>query len=474
MIKRELLSEELKRKIYMKIPHDVRVVMNVLNASGYAAYIVGGAVRDILLDVEPKDWDIATNAPLGFLLNKFIGAEVVGASFGVVLWRDIQIAHFRQENGYSDYRHPDKVQFVETIEEDLSRRDFTINAIAVGKENSQQQPYIVFPESAFEDLNRKIISAVGDANKRFKEDALRMMRAARFATRLDGQISLNTYYAMISNSNLLQNISAERIQEELNKILLSHYPSKGIDILKDTQLLEYIIPEMKACYNFPQNHWHAYDVYTHILVVLRHVAERSNSLTMRLAALFHDIGKPTSMTIDEKGIRHFYGNKEGIPAHWDASADIAYKRLNELRYDKQTIKDVCTLVRNHMSITKDGLSDKSIRRRLNKLGYDMFVNLIELKRADFKGSGIGDVKEIDRIIDDLLAQLDSVVKSDPPITLRRLTINGDDVISIANAKPGKWVGNILSILMEEVLDDPLKNNKEYLLDRATELSKRLL
>ena len=472
MIRREPLPESWAPLILMKVPDDVKFITQELNKAGYAAYLVGGAVRDLLLGLEPKDWDVATNAPVDLMLEIFLGSKLVGASFGVVLWKGIQIAKFRQEEGYSDNRHPDEVRFVGTIEEDLERRDFTINAIAIGRDSSTDPFCQVFPESALKDLNAGIISAVGNANERFKEDALRMMRAARFTAKLKGfEIDDHTYYAMIYNAKLLQNISAERIQEELNKTLLSQNPVKGIDVMRHTHLLEYVIPEMQSCYGFPQNGWHRYDVFTHILKVLSYTAERSDSLTMRLAALFHDIGKPASLTIDEEGKRHFYGNRSDIPTHWDAGANITYKRLSELRYDKQTIKDVCTLVRNHMNINKDGLSPKAIRKRLNKVGYDMLINLVELKRADFKGSGTENDAEIDQFIDSLLAKVNQVAESNPPTSLRHLAVNGDDIIAAIGVKPGKWIGTVLSIMMDEVLDDPSKNTRDYLLQRAVEIYK---
>jgi tRNA nucleotidyltransferase (CCA-adding enzyme) len=437
-----------------KIPSQVLCILELLEYEGYSAYLVGGSVRDILLDREPHDWDISTSAPLEVLQSLYTDCKVVGAAFGVVLIKvdglEMQIARFRTEQGYSDYRHPDTVLFTDDIMEDLQRRDFTINTFSMDSKGN-----LVYVDGALDDLKNGIIRAVGDPYERFNEDPLRMMRACRFACQLEFFIAGETETAILMNYNLINNISKERIQEELNKILLSKWPQIGIwksfylDLLKD------ILPEMTFCFNCKQNNHHVFEVFEHITETLCYVP---NELTLRLTALFHDIGKPKCKTIDIDGNVHFYG-------HDEVSANMAKEIMIRLKYDNQTIDEVTYLVRNHMELMNyPMLSDKGCRKLLNRHGESRLRKLIELRRADLLGSGTRDKEEVEQLIQGYRDKLEEVLKEKPVTKFEDLAIDGNDIMEITGLKPGKEVGLIKNQIMEIVLDNPELNVRERLLN----------
>lgn len=434
-----------------KIPFGVLEIISRLNVK-YKAFLVGGAVRDLLLDRSPKDWDVATNAPLGVLEALFPGCKVIGASFGVVLVSiydiEVQVARFRSDGQYSDYRHPDSVSFTDSIAEDLKRRDFTINAFAWNPKNG-----LVKLAGTADDLRAKIIKAVGNPEDRFKEDPLRMMRAIRFSVQLDFFITNGTFSAIQNNADLLKNISAERIQEELNKILLSNDPVEGIRLLHKSFLIRHILPELVACYGVGQNKFHTADVYGHIL---RTVSATPRDLVFRLVGLLHDIGKPRCKTIDEAGNVHFY-------RHEEVSAEMAREILTRLRYDNDTIDEVCYLILYHMELINWSDHARSIRKLISRHGEDRLKKLITFRGADLIGSGrnIGLVNEF---IESCFVVLESVLAEKPPTKLVDLAINGNDIMGALNIPAGKEVGKIKNELMERVLDNPDLNQRTILLE----------
>jgi tRNA nucleotidyltransferase (CCA-adding enzyme) len=435
------------------LPSPVIHVINKLVANKYKAYIVGGAVRDNLLGKYPHDYDIATNCPLEVLQSLFENCKVVGASFGVVLVNidgmDIQIARFRSDGEYSDYRHPDSVNFTNDIMEDLKRRDFTINAIAwaPGKQ-------LKAVPGALDDLKTRFIRAVGNPEDRFNEDPLRMMRAIRFAVQLDMFIDNNTFNAIQQKAELIQNISAERIQEELNKILLSEDPFNGIWLLHKSFLLKYILPELIDCFGVEQNKWHNADVYTHILRVIQNVPK---DLVMRLTALLHDIGKPCVREVDDEGHVHFY-------EHDEVSAEIAQEVLTRLRYSNEIIDEVVYLVRYHMKLRNYSMmTNKQCRKLLNRHGVNRFKKLIEFRRADLIGSGTRNEDEVEQLIQSYRDKLEEVLQEKPALKLTDLAINGHDIMKVLKIGSSPVVGQIKNKLMEQVLENPKNNTREQLI-----------
>jgi tRNA nucleotidyltransferase (CCA-adding enzyme) len=436
-----------------KIPYQVLSIIDTLEYEGYKAYLVGGAVRDLLLNREVHDWDIATNCPLEEIQKFYLDVKIVGASFGVALVHndgmDIQVARFRTDGQYSDSRHPDSVEFVDDIMEDLKRRDFTINAMAWNPNK------FVCVDGALDDLKNRVIRAVGFPTERFCEDPLRMLRAIRFETQLNFNLSECTGRSINKHAEWITNISAERIQEELNKILITKNPSDSMWTLYHLNLLHYIIPELEQCVNCSQNNHHKYFVFMHILEVVNIVP---NSLDIRLAALFHDIGKPQTKTIDPDGDIHFY-------EHDEVSANIAQEILTRLRYSNDIIDEVVYLVRNHMELMNyPMMSEKGCRKLLNRHGEPRLKKLIEFRKADLLGSGTRNEKEVEGLIQSYWDMLDKVLQEKPATKFADLAIDGNDIMNITGLKPGKEIGKIKDYLMTVVIEEPNKNNKKDLND----------
>jgi len=482
----------MKEKI--TIPKEVLEIIKKLKEKGFYAYIVGGCVRDLLLPfihkefkrISPKDWDIATNAkpeqvakifPKHFIDNKFGTVKVLTKSKAPAL-KEIEITTFRIEEKYTDKRHPEKVKWAKTIEEDLARRDFTINAMAIeitqnsklkiparlaGGQNHNAKLKteglrIIDPFNGRKDLEKKIIRAVGEPDERFQEDALRLMRAVRFATTLNFEIEPETYRAIKKNAGLLEFISKERIRDELMKIIMSENAAKGIDLLRETNLLQYIIPELLEGYKMEQNKHHIYDVYEHSLRSLDFAAKKGFNKYVRLAALFHDIGKPR--TKRGEGPNSTFYNHEIVGAKMTAQI------LNRLRFPKKDIEKVVKLVRYHLFYYNVGeVTESSVRRLLRKVGKENIEELVQLRMADRIGSGCP--KALPYRLRHFLYVVDKV--SQDPISTIMLKINGHKIMEILKIDPGPKIGQIMDILLSEVLEDPQKNNENYLISRTKEI-----
>jgi tRNA nucleotidyltransferase (CCA-adding enzyme) len=436
-----------------KVPIQVQKALIRLHNYGYQAYLVGGAVRDLLLDKTPKDWDLATNAPLEEIEKLFRHVKIVGASFGVALVKignmEMQIARFRNDGEYSDCRHPDSVSFTNDIMEDLKRRDLTINSFAYDPITED----FIYTDGALFDLENKIIRTVGDPIDRFYEDALRMLRCVRFACQLDFIIDERTEDAIIQNRKLINNISQERIQEELNKILLSNYSDIGIIQLDQLELLKIILPEIFYCRGCNQNNYHLHDVFEHLLEAMKNVP---NDLSMRLTALFHDIGKPATKTTEENSHVHFY-------EHDKVSGIMALKIMQRLKYDNQTIDEVVYLVSHHMELMNyPMLTNKGCRKLLNRHGEFRLRKLIEFRRADLLGSGTRDKDEVEQLIQSYRDKLEEVLLEKPATKFEDLAIDGNDIMEITGLKPCKAVGVIKQEIMDLVIENPDINQKKYL------------
>ena len=492
----------------MRIPKSVKYALQKLEENGFDAYIVGGCVRDLLLKRRPKDWDITTSAkpeqiqkifPDSFYQNKF--GTVTARIKERKNIREIQITTYRKETKYTDKRHPDKVKWAKTLKEDLKRRDFTINAMAMGMVQSTKRPLrrsearpvelggplrrsearpvelggkaqghnlklkankfrIIDLFNGQQDLKDKLIRAVGNPKDRFSEDALRMMRAVRFAVELNFDIEKNTFNAIEKNAYWIQAISKERIRDELTKIIMSDKPDKGIELLRKTGLLTYIIPELENGVGVSQNRHHIYTIYTHLILSLKYAALRKYNLAVRLAALFHDIAKPQTKK-GEWPDATFYN-------HDVLGAKFAIKILQRLKFPKKLIEKVAILVRNHMFVYDiEKVSEAGVRRLIRRVGMENIPDLIKLRICDRLGSGCP------KAVPYKLRHLQYVIErvSKDPISVKMLNINGNDIMDALKISPGPRIGLLLNALLSEVLENPKRNKKEYLIKRAKELNK---
>ena len=450
----------------MRIPKEVKLVVEKIEKNNFQAYLVGGCVRDVLREIEPKDWDVATDAKpeqitgifkKSFIDNKFGTVTVLTNSKKEQL-KEIEITTFRIDEKYTDKRHPDKIKWVESIEEDLARRDFTINAMAILLDPKGFK--VIDPFKGQNDLGKKIIKAVGKAKDRFSEDALRMMRAVRFATTLDFKIEKETALAIKENSALFCAISKERIRDELLKIIMTEKAADGIELLRELKLLQYIIPELERGYKVSQNKHHIYDCYEHSLFSLKYAAKQNFNKHVRLAALLHDIAKPE--------VKKGKGEDATFYNHEIVGARITAQILDKLRFPKKDIEKIVRLVRYHLFYYNvDEVSDSSVRRLVRNVGPENMEELLQVRMADRIGSGVPKaepykLRHLKYIIDKV---------SQDPISVKMLKVNGQDIMKILNVKPGPKIGQVLDILLSDVLANPKNNKKEYLKKEIKKLGK---
>ena len=439
--------------VKIDIPEDVKFIINTLIKNGYEAYIVGGCVRDSILQKHPKDWDITTKANPEEVIKLFDKVVLTGIKHGTVTVmlnkEGYEVTTYRSDGEYEDNRHPKEVKFVNSLKEDLARRDFTINAMAYNEKDG-----LVDYFGGIQDLNNKIIKTVGEPKKRFNEDALRMLRAIRFSAQLDFKIDENVLVTIKLLKDNIKNISKERIREEFNKTLLSN-PRK-IEILKQCEILEYIIPGIKKLYNFEQNNsYHIYDLYNHTLVATQAIEP---ILHLRLTMMLHDFGKVKTKTTDESGISHYY-------AHASESVEIAQSILRWLKYDSDTINKVLILIKYHDSTLKSKLS---VKRMLNKIGEDLLKDLIKVKRADILAQNPIYAKERLLNLISVESKLDLIIAQNECFNLKDLSINGGDLINLGFNK-GKEIGETLNYLLELVIQKPKLNEKEELINIAKKI-----
>jgi len=447
----------------MKIPQEIQSITEKLENAGFDAYIVGGPVRDFLMEKTPKDWDMTTDAqpediqqlfPHNFYNNIFGTVTIINENNKDISLKTIEITTYRTEAGYTDKRHPDKIGFTSKLEEDLKRRDFTINAMALRERNGKQEIVDIFEGK--EDMNQRIIRAVGNPDERFSEDALRMLRALRFAVQLDFEIEKNTFDSIKKNADLLKNISQERIRDEFQKIILSDDPAKGIELLRESELLKFIIPELEAGIGVAQNKHHIYTIYEHLIRTLKFCP--SKKLEVRLAALFHDIAKPQTKAGE--------GQDSTFYNHDFVGAKITEKILRRLKFSNKVVEETSLLVKNHMFYYNTGeVSEAGIRRLIKRVGQENLKDLMDLRIADRLGSGTPKAKPYK------LRHLEYLIEkvSKDPISPKMLKINGVDIMKLLDIQPGPKVGAILKVLLAEIIEDPGKNDRKYLEDRVKEL-----
>ena len=444
----------------LELPEFVLKILEKFEKAKFEIYIVGGSVRDLLLDREIIDWDFTTNAtpnqileifPKGFYDNKF---GTVGISHPSSP-EPYEITTFRKEIGYTDRRHPDKVIWGKSLKEDLARRDFTINAMALqGKTPSE----LIDPFNGQKDLKAKIIRAVGDPNKRFSEDALRMMRAIRLATELGFTIEQKTFQAIQDNATLINQIAKERVKDELFKILKSDFPADGFTLLLSSGLLEQIMPELLKGYGMTQAKHHIYDVWTHSLLSLKNCP--SKDPLIRLATLLHDVGKP----VVAKG----EGEKRTFYNHEVVGASIAGNTADRLRFSKKEKEKLVTLIRWHQFTCDERQTDSAIRRFIRNVGKENLSDMIDLRVGDRLGGG---ARETSWRLEKFKKRLVEVQKQ--PFSVTDLKVDGNDVMKILKIGSGPTVGKILETLFTEVVEDKTKNKREFLLKRIGELGKSL-
>ncbi len=439
------------------IPENIRTVISRLEECGYEAYIVGGCVRDALLGHLPHDYDVTTSATPEEMKSALCGYRIIetGIKHGTLTvlagGESVEVTTFRCDGAYSDHRRPDSVTLTRSLEEDLSRRDLTVNAMAYSEKRG-----LVDLFGGLDDLRERRVRCVGDAVKRFDEDALRILRALRFAATLDFKIDDETREAVHASYELLSYVSVERIAAELKKLLCGEGKAVSAILFEYSDVISYIIPELSPSIGLDQcNKWHIYDVYTHIAKVVEYCPPKTE---VRLAALFHDVAKPKMMFMDEDGVGHFWG-------HPEESAVMAREIMLRLKLDRETIRRVCRLVEIHD--IRPEAKKRALRRYLSKYSDVDFDDIMALRRADllaqnpiFHPQQLEYLDESERLINEIVA-------SGQCLTVAELEISGHDIVGLG--AEGALVGRILDKLLSDVVEEKVENDRSCLLERAKQL-----
>ena len=437
----------------LRIPQDVEKAVARLAQSGFEAYVVGGCVRDAIRGVDPQDWDVATSATPEEI-QKIFKRSLYTNRFGTVVVHsgdhEVEVTTYRVEAEYSDHRRPDHVAFTVSLHEDLSRRDFTMNAMAWRPSEGGQPGELIDPFGGQKDLAAGILRAVGDPEERFREDALRMLRAIRFAVLLDMKIDDRTLLAIRRNAHLAATLSGERINQELVKMLGAARPSVAFRMMSDVGLLEVLSPELEECRKTPQDKVAAQDVFEHSLATLD--ATPPGDLVLRLAGLLHDIGKPDTFADGHFHQHEFVGEAK------------ARQILRRWRFDKETIAEVTHLIRHHMFWYETHWTGSAVRRFIRKVGLEDIPSLFALRRADNIGSGARSPRMY--ALEALWQRVQEEIAAANAFSLKDLAIDGNDIMRELGIPQGPKVGQILNALFERVLDEPDLNTREKLLELA--------
>ncbi|MDR0663325.1 MAG: CCA tRNA nucleotidyltransferase [Spirochaetaceae bacterium] len=438
------------------VPPLLKEIASIFASHGRGAFLAGGAVRDMLRGARCADYDIASDAPPEEIMRMFPAVIPTGIKHGTVTIRykkhSIEVTTFRHDGVYHDGRRPGSVSYAATIEEDLSRRDFTMNAIAAELPGGR----IVDPFEGRADIVKKIIRCVGRAADRLNEDGLRSLRALRFASQLGFELDAELLRAIEENPAMILPVSVERVKMEFDKIIASAKPSTALLYMEKCRLLEMILPELSRCRGVEQKGYHRFDVLTHSLLACDYAAHRGYGQNVRLAALFHDIGKPGTAKLDNTGIWTFHG-------HERLSAELTRALLSRLRYSNAEIASTVHLVREHMFHYTDSFGDSAVRRFVRRVGEENLRDLFDLRRADsFAMTGVEPPLELCLDFRDRIA---SVLEKSRAFSLKDLAVNGHDLIE-AGIPAGKHLGIVLNSLLEAVIDDPELNNREKLLQIA--------
>lgn len=452
--------------MHFPVPLEVRSVAEGLRKEGFEAYLVGGCVRDLFIGRKPKDWDFTTNAkpediqrifPDSYYTNEFGTVGVLRETDDETV-KIIEVTPYRTESEYTDKRRPDKVEFGQSLEEDLARRDFTINAIAYDESKGQ----IIDPYKGQKDIEAKVLRTVRDAEERFEEDGLRLMRAVRLMAELNFALDSDTASGIQKKASNLAHVSRERIRDELIRILKSDQPMMALVLAQQLGILEMISPELVRGIGIEQNQAHSYDVFGHLMRAMQHAADKGWSLDLRLAALLHDVSKPeTRRWSKEKGDWTFHG-------HEVVGSRVTEKILHDLRFSRETIEKVVKLVRWHMFFSDpDQITLSAVRRMIRNVGEENIWDLLNLRICDRIGTGRP--KEQPFRFRKYKAMVEEALRD--PISVGMLKIDGTTLMGTFHVKAGPRIGWTLNALLEDVLEDPKKNTKEYLHQRSEELLK---
>jgi len=464
-------------KLISKVPKEVSRVTETLEKAGFEAYLVGGCVRDLIMGLESRDWDITTNAkpdqiqglfPKTVYENDFGTVGVVQEDVSHETLKVVEVTPHRLEAKYSDFRHPDEIKFADRVEEDLKRRDFTVNALAMDSKG-----HLLDLFGGLKDIKDRVLRTVGEPDERFGEDALRMLRAVRLSLQLDFSIAENVSVGIVKNAQLIEKISKERVREELEKVIMSNSPAAGIVLFQKLGLLRHIIPELEEGIGVEQGGEHLYPVWDHLLLALQHAADKEWPLEVRLAALFHDIGKPRTrranpalppLTIrggERRGYKQFtfYG-------HEVVGARMTRKILERLKFSNKETELVEKLVRNHMFFSDpEKITLSAVRRIIKNVGPENIWSLMKVRECDRVGMK---KKEAPYRLRKYYAMVEEALRD--PISVGQLKINGHYLQKELKIPPGPRMGWILHALLEEVLNDPTKNTETHLAELAKSLN----
>ncbi len=465
--------QNIQETLRNNVPKEAIMVIALLQNAGHEAFLVGGCVRDLLMDLKPKDYDVTTTAtpeevislfPKTFYENTYgtVGVVTCGEENLPVCSDEsikiVEVTPYRLETTYSDNRHPDEVLWSKNIDDDLKRRDFTCNAIAYNPITGE----LIDPFGGQKDIKDKLIRAVGNPDLRFNEDGLRLMRAIRLASQLDFDIHTVTRESIEKNAHLLNNISRERVRDEFVKLLMTDFSMRGLILMKETSILQYVVPELERGIGVTQNQAHMYDVWEHNLRTLQHAADKGWPLHVRLSAIFHDISKPeTKRFSKEKNVITFYG-------HDVVGARVTREIMERLRFPKDLTEQVCMFVRWHMFFSDtEQITLSAVRRLITNVGKENIWDLIDLRICDRVGTGRPKEEPY------RLRMYESMVEQalQDPISLKMLKTDGKRIMDVTQETPGPKIGHVLHALFDEVLEDPEKNTEEYLDNKARELMK---
>jgi len=459
-------------KTSFSIPAEVSHVTKTLENKGFKAYLVGGCVRDLMIGRTPKDWDVTTDAtpeqiiaafPHTFYENTYGTVGVVNDGATDERLKTIEVTPFRLESEYSDKRRPDSVSFSKNIEDDLKRRDFTINALALKLEVEQGGSFtgnVIDLFNGQNDLKNGLIRTVGDAHERLSEDALRIMRAIRISAELGFTIEKETLVALKTHTPLLAHIAKERIRDEFIRIMMSDTPMKALILCRELGVIRFIAAELEESYDIEQNQAHSYDVWEHLIRTAQHAADKKYPLEIRIAALFHDVGKPATRRFSRETNQFtFYG-------HEVVGARMVEKILKNLNFPTKIIENVVKLVRWHMFFSDtEQITLSAVRRMVANVGKDHIWNLMNVRICDRIGTGRP--KENPYRLRKYKAMIEEATRD--PISVGMLKIDGKKVMEVTQMPPNPKIGLVLNALLEEVLEDPKLNTAEYLENRTREL-----
>ncbi len=456
----------MKKNTPTHIPETILGNLKTLKNAGFEAFLVGGCTRDIFLDREPKDWDITTNAtpeqiqglfPKTFYENTYGTVGVVNEGEGDKKLAIVEITPYRIESMYSDNRHPDAVRFSDNIHDDLKRRDFTVNAIAFDPISD----IVVDDFEGIKDIESRTLRSVGVAAERFREDGLRVLRAVRLASELGFTINNDTEKAILEHGSVLKSIANERIRDEFTRLTESKTGGVAITLLQRLDILKYVIPELEEGLHMKQTQAHKFGVFEHLVRSFQCAIDKEYSKEVRMAALFHDIGKPRSRRFsEEKKDYTFYG-------HEVIGAKMTKTIMERLKFSRETIELVTKLVRWHMFFSDTNqITLSAVRRMIANIGKDHIWDLVNLRVCDRVGTGVP--KEDPYRLRKYIAMIEEVLRD--PISVGMLKIDGNTLIKSLGIEPGPRVGFMLNILLEDIIEDPSLNTEEYLVTRATKLN----